>query len=203
MRRGVPDRQAGRQELPSAVLTVGHSTRSLSEFLALLSLHAVTRLVDVRTVPRSRHNPQFNADTLAAALEAEGIAYEPAPGLGGFRRAHTGSANAGWRNPSFRGFADYMQTAEFSAQLDLLIERASGERVALMCAEAVPWRCHRSLIADALVARGVRVEEVVGARRRIHTLTPFARVNGTAITYPAPSNDELPESLHHDREGNA
>ena len=132
------------------VLTVGHSTRPIDEFLALLVAHGVTQLVDVRTVPRSRHNPQFNGDALAASLEGAGIGYVHAPGLGGFRRAAPDSPNAGWRNLSFRGYADYMQSPEFAENLFGLIELARRDRVALMCAEAVPWRCHRSLIADAL-----------------------------------------------------
>lgn len=179
-----------KQDSQPVVLTVGHSTRPLVEFIALLAVHSVTRLIDVRTVPRSRHNPQFNRDSFPAALEADGIRYEHVAGLGGFRRTHPGSVNQGWRHVSFRGFADYMQTPEFAENLDGLIERASRERIVLMCAEAVPWRCHRSLIADALVVHGIRVEEIInGTRRQVHTLTPFARVDGTVITYPpqAPS----------------
>jgi uncharacterized protein (DUF488 family) len=169
----------------SVMLTVGHSTRPLAEFIALLKAHSVARLVDVRTVPRSRHNPQFDTDTLPAALAAEGIGYEHVPGLGGFRRTHPGSLNTGWRNVSFRGYADYMQTPVFEKHLVKLIEMATRERIVLMCAEAVPWRCHRSLIADALVVHGLRVEEIInGNRRQVHTLTPFSRVCGTAITYP-------------------
>jgi uncharacterized protein (DUF488 family) len=167
------------------VLTVGHSTRPLTEFIALLRAHSVARLIDVRTVPRSHHNPQFDRDTLPDALAADGIGYEHVPGLGGFRRTHPGSLNTGWRNTSFRGYADYMQTAEFADNLADLIARATRERIALMCAEAVPWRCHRSLIADALVVHGIRVEEIVTeTRRQVHALTPFARVSGMAITYP-------------------
>jgi len=180
-----------KQDSQPVVLTVGHSTRPLVEFMALLAVHSVTRLIDVRTVPRSRHNPQFNRDSFPAALEADGIRYEHVAGLGGFRRTHPGSVNLGWRNVSFRGFADYMQTPEFAENLDGLVERASRERIVLMCAEAVPWRCHRSLIADALVVHGIRVEEIINrTRRQVHTLTPFARVNGTVITYPpqAPSS---------------
>lgn len=173
------------------VLTVGHSTRPLEEFIALLQAHSVTSLIDVRTVPRSRHNPQFNRDELQVALEAAGIGYAHVAGLGGFRRTHPGSVNMGWRNVSFRGFADYMQTVEFAENLAELIGRARQEQIALMCAEAVPWRCHRSLIADALVVHGLRVEEIIsGARRQVHALTSFARVNGTTITYP------LQESPH-------
>jgi uncharacterized protein (DUF488 family) len=146
--------------------------------------------MDVRTVPRSRHNPQFNHDTLTAALAAEGIGYEHAAGLGGFRRTHAGSLNTGWRNLSFRGYADYMQTPEFAEHLAHLIAQAMRARTVLMCAEAVPWRCHRSLIADALVVHGLHVEEIVnGSRRQVHVLTPFAKVSGTTIMYPpeAPS----------------
>ena len=179
-----------KQDSRPVVLTVGHSTRPLDEFIALLAAHSVSRLVDVRTVPRSRHNPQFNRDTLPAALEAAGIGYAHVAGLGGFRRTHPGSMNMGWRNVSFRGFADYMQTPEFAENLAGLIEQAEHERIALMCAEAVPWRCHRSLIADALVVHGIRAEEIINATRlQAHTLTPFASVDGMAITYPpqAPS----------------
>jgi uncharacterized protein (DUF488 family) len=174
-----------KQDARPVVLTVGHSTRPLAEFIALLAAHSVTRLIDVRTVPRSRHNPQFNRETFPAALEVAGISYAHAAGLGGFRRASPESPNRGWRNASFRGYADYMQTPEFARNLAGLMEQAKEERVARMCAEAVPWRCHRSLIADALVVHGIRVEEIISAtRRQVHGLTPFARVDGTAITYP-------------------
>jgi len=167
------------------VLTVGHSTRPLGEFIALLKAHSVARLIDVRTVPRSRHNPQFNGDTLPAALAAAGVGYEHLAGLGGFRRTHPGSLNTGWRNLSFRGYADYMQTSEFADNLAGLIARATHERIVLMCAEALPWRCHRSLIADALLVHGLRVEEITsGTRRQIHVLTRFAKVGGLVITYP-------------------
>ena len=167
------------------VLTVGHSTRPIETFVDLLLGHGVTQLVDVRTVPRSRHNPQFNQDALPASLAAAGIGYAHAPGLGGFRPTGPDSPNAGWRNLSFRGYADYMQTAEFDADLASLMELARTERVALMCAEAVPWRCHRSLIADALRVRGVMACEISGATRlQPHKLTSFARVRGEAITYP-------------------
>lgn len=153
--------------------------------MALLHGHEVTRLVDVRTVPRSRHNPQFNGDALAESLSAEGIGHQHISGLGGFRRTTPDSPNTGWRNLSFRGYADYMGTEEFERSLAALIDVASRERTAIMCAEAVPWRCHRSLIADALIVRGWRVEEIIDeTRSRAHTLTPFARVSGTRITYP-------------------
>lgn len=155
-----------KQDSRPVVLTVGHSTRPLEEFIALLKAHAVTSIIDVRCIPRSRHNPQFNRDSLQVALEAAGIGYLHVAGLGGFRRTHPGSVNMGWRNVSFRGFADYMQTAEFAENLASLIELATRDRIALMCAEAVPWRCHRSLIADALVVHGIRVEEIISRTRR-------------------------------------
>ena len=168
-----------------AVLTIGHSTRPLEEFIGLLHAHGVTQLIDVRTVPRSRHNPQFNADTLPRDLAAAQIGYAHADGLGGFRHASADSPNSGWRNLSFRGYADYMQTPDFAANLTSVIELAQHDRVALMCAEAVPWRCHRSLIADALVARGIPVAEIASVTRlQPHKLTPFAHVEGGAVTYP-------------------
>lgn len=168
------------------MFTVGHSTRTLGNFLELLAAHSVSLLVDVRTVPRSRHNPQFNRDTLPSALELAGMRYSHAAGLGGLRRTHPGSVNGGWRNASFRGYADYMQTPDFAASLTQLIEEASRERVAIMCAEAVPWRCHRSLIADALMVHGVRAAELVSPTRvSNHELTSFARIDGMSITYPA------------------
>lgn len=167
------------------VLTVGHSTRTLAEFVALLAAHSVSLLMDVRTIPRSRHNPQFNRDTLPSALELAGIGYSHVAGLGGLRRTHPDSPNMGWRNVSFRGYADYMQTDEFAENLAGLIEQAARERIALMCAEAVPWRCHRSLIADALVVHGVRALEITSATRvQEHRLTSFAKVEGMHITYP-------------------
>lgn len=168
------------------ILTIGHSTRELAAFVGLLQAHAVTCVADVRTVPRSRHNPQFNKETLPKALRGAGIAYEHMPGLGGLRRTRPDSPNTAWRNASFRGYADYMQTEEFAENLDFLIARASADRVALMCAEAVPWRCHRSLIADALSVRGISVEHILSASgTQAHKLTPWARVRGKRITYPA------------------
>jgi len=145
----------------------------------------VTRVADVRTVPRSRTNPQFNKDALPGSLREAGIGYVHMPGLGGLRRATPDSVNAGWRNASFRGYADYMQTPEFAESLEKLIETAGGEHLAMMCAEALPWRCHRSLVADALLVRGIPVEDIMSAtRRQAHRLTPFARVRGTHLTYP-------------------
>ena len=168
------------------ILTIGHSTRSMKDFLNLLRAHGVKRLVDVRTVPRSRHNPQFNQDALPKALRHAGIAYIHLPELGGLRHARRDSSNTGWRNASFRGFADYMQTPEFETGLDKLIKSAARTQVAIMCAEAVPWRCHRSLIADALVVRGIKVEHVTSATHaQPHSLTTFAKVEGTRIAYPS------------------
>jgi uncharacterized protein (DUF488 family) len=167
------------------VLTVGHSARTLEDFLALLKAHEVNQLLDVRKMPGSTAHPHFNEDTLAAALQQAGIGYRHVPALGGLRRRQPDSPNGGWRNRSFQGYADYMQTAEFEAGLQTVIEQAKRGRVALMCAEAVPWRCHRSLIADALVARGIPVEHIMSlTRRQPHTLRPFARVQGTHVIYP-------------------
>ena len=167
------------------VFTIGHSTRTLEELVAILQSHGVSELVDVRTVPRSRHVPQFNAETLPSALAASGIEYMSLPALGGLRKASPNSVNMAWRNASFRGYADYMQTPAFRAGLKQLIQIASAKRTALMCAEAVPWRCHRSLIADALIVRGWRVLDLMSERTaKIHKLTDFAKVEGTRITYP-------------------
>ena len=179
------------EKMPTAgpspmVLTIGHSTRTIEEFIGLLQAHGATRVVDVRTVPRSRHNPQFNKAVLPRALKKSGLGYVHLPGLGGLRHAKCDSLNVGWRNASFRGYADYMQTPEFAQSLEALIRLAKQERIAIMCAEAVPWRCHRSLIADALLVRGIRTEDIMSpARRQVHVLTPFAKVRGTTITYPA------------------
>ncbi len=184
---GVPARKHNRGSKPSPiVLTIGHSTRTIEEFIRLLQAHAVTRVADVRTVPRSRHNPQFNRDTLPASLKTVDIGYTHIAALGGLRHTTKDSINTGWRNASFRGYADYMQTPEFAKTVDELIQLAGQDRIALMCAEAVPWRCHRSLIADALLVRGIQTEDIMSAtRRQVHVLTRFAKVLGTRITYPA------------------
>ena len=171
---------------PLVVLTIGHSTRTIESFIRLLKAHGVQRVIDVRTLPRSRHNPQFNRDQLSPALHRARIHYRHMPGLGGLRRAGRDSVNIGWRNASFRGYADYMQTPTFGENLDRCIELAKHQRVVLMCAESVPWRCHRSLIADALIARGIEASEITsGVRTRRHSLTPWAQVTGTQVTYPA------------------
>jgi len=169
------------------VLTIGHSTRSVEVFIAMLQAHGVKRLVDVRTIPRSAHNPQFDRDALAETLIQAGIGYTHMPELGGLRHARKDSPNLGWHNVSFRGFADYMQTPEFERGLKTLIQAARREQVAIMCAEAVPWRCHRSLIGDALHVRGIAVEDIMSAnRKQAHELTSFARVEAEHVTYPAP-----------------
>ncbi len=167
------------------MLTVGHSTRPVEEFIRLLQAHGVTCVADVRTIPRSRHNPQFNGDALPKSLKKAGIGYVHLAALGGLRHTSKASSNTGWRNASFRGFADYMQTPQFESGLEELLKLARREQVAIMCAEAVPWRCHRSLIADALLARGLRAEHIMSqtARQR-HKLTPFAKVCGAYVTYP-------------------
>ena len=168
------------------VLTIGHSTRPIEEFIRLLRAHGVQRVIDVRRLPRSRHNPQFDRANLSPALHRARIHYRHVPGLGGLRKAGRESRNTGWRNAGFRGYADYMETPLFRASLDRVIALSKHERVVLMCAEAVPWRCHRSLIADALLVRRVEVLEITsGVRARPHLLTPWARVMGTHITYPA------------------
>ena len=173
------------------VFTVGHSTRPFDELVELLRAHGVETLVDVRTIPRSRRNPQFNKDDLSETLPAAGIRYVHLARLGGRRRGlGAASPNAGWRNESFRGYADYMQTDEFAIGLEELREVAADGPVALMCAEAVPWRCHRSLIADALLVRGVPSEDIQAVDKTIpHKLTPFAVVEGEQITYPG---EQLP-----------
>jgi uncharacterized protein (DUF488 family) len=174
------------QPEPPTVLTIGHSTRTSEEFISLLQAHAVTCVVDVRTVPRSGHNPQFNRETLPVSLKPAGIGYVHMAELGGLRHTTRDSLNTGWRNASFRGYADYMQTPEFQRAIDQLIQLANQDRIAVMCAEAVPWRCHRSLIADALLVRGIGSEDIMSTTRcQIHALTPFARVEDTQITYPA------------------
>jgi uncharacterized protein (DUF488 family) len=168
------------------MMTIGHSNRPLDELIGMLRAHGVDLLVDVRTVPKSRYNPQFNTDSLPVPLRAAGIAYLHMPGLGGLRHPRKDSINTGWRNDSFRGYADYMQTPEFDAALGELLQVSDGRQAAVMCAEAVPWRCHRSMIADALAARGVAVEHIMSAvKRNPHKMTSFARVEGTRVTYPA------------------
>jgi uncharacterized protein (DUF488 family) len=167
------------------VFTIGHSNRPIEEFIELLLEHGIERLLDIRTVPKSRHNPQFGQDQLPASLADAGIAYQYIGALGGLRHARKDSPNTGWRNKSFRGYADYMQTEQFQAGVDEVVALASTTRVALMCAEAVPWRCHRSMVADALAVRGVSAEHIINrGKTRPHVLTGFARVEDGRIAYP-------------------
>jgi uncharacterized protein (DUF488 family) len=168
-----------------AIFTLGHSTLPIESFLALLQAYGIKCLADIRTIPRSRHNPQFNGTALANSLKARHVEYVHLKALGGLRRPRKDSPNTGWRNEGFRGFADYMQTEEFREALAALIRMSGERRVAIMCAEAVPWRCHRSLVADALSVRGVPVVEILSASSyQLHELTLFAQVEGLRITYP-------------------
>jgi uncharacterized protein (DUF488 family) len=169
------------------IYTLGHSTLELEKFLELLRHFEIEQLVDVRTIPRSRHNPQFEKSKLSPFLRIRGIKYLHLEDLGGLRRHNKESSlNAGWRNVSFRGFADYMQTPQFTVALNRLIQIAQARRTVIMCAEALPWRCHRSLIADALVVRGIQVMDIFSKGvSRPHSLSPLAEVHGTQVTYPA------------------
>lgn len=172
-------------EQKTVVFTIGHSTRPVPEFIEIIRAYGIRKVVDIRTIPKSRHNPQFNKDTLKESLKAVKIGYLHMKGLGGLRHALKDSPNAGWENASFRGFADYMQTEEFKENLEKLIELAEKGATVVMCAETVPWRCHRSLIGDALFVRGVRVRHIMSAgSSRDHSLTPWAKVKGRKITYP-------------------
>jgi uncharacterized protein (DUF488 family) len=167
------------------VLTVGHSTRSLEQLVELLRAHSVDVLVDIRTIPRSRKNPQFNREELEKRLPLYNLRFEHCGLLGGLRMPHPDSRNLGWRNASFRGYADYMQSAEFEKALESLVGLARSRRVAVMCAEGNPYRCHRSLLADALTVRGITVRHISSAKSAsLHRLTPFARVEGTRVSYP-------------------
>ena len=179
------------------IFTTGHSTRTWTEFLDLLRAHGIQRVADVRSIPRSRHNPQFNRETLSTKLHGARIGYVHLRMLGGLRHSRRDSPNVGWRNASFRGFANYMQTPEFEKGLQSLIKLAKQKTTAIMCAEAVPWRCHRSLIADALTVRGIRAAHIISGKRvQIHTFTSFGRVWGDRIIYPeaAAEDDESPRS---------
>ncbi len=178
------------------VLTIGHSTRTLTEFIDLLKAYAVTLVVDVRTVPRSRHNPQFNKETLPDKLKLEEVKYIHLAELGGLRRPSSDSMNLAWKNKSFRGYADYMQTREFTENLLKLVALIRENCVAIMCAEAMPWRCHRSLIADALLVRHIKVKHILTASSHInHELTTFACVEGTKITYPLYAKENTQRTL--------
>ncbi len=173
------------------LLTIGHSTRSIDEFIELLKEHGVKEIVDVRSVPKSRHCPQFNSDSLRESLQKAGIRYTHIEKLGGFRHSGKDSINLGWRNASFRGYADYMATPEFSEGLDALIRIARSRKSAIMCAEAVPWRCHRSMIADAMTEKGFAVRDILSAKAPSpHRLTPFLKLVNGQLTYPAPQESK-------------
>lgn len=166
--------------------TIGHSNHPLGKFIDILTAHGIELVADVRTIPRSRHNPQFNTESLSEALREHGIGYRHMPALGGLRHAKKDSLNNGWENASFRGFADHMQTEAFGTGIAELIALAGEKKVAVMCAESVPWRCHRSLISDALLVRGVTVMHIMSrTSAKAHALTPFATVSGTTVTYPS------------------
>ncbi len=169
------------------IFTIGHSTHPIDEFIELLKAHGIQTVADVRTIPRSRHNPQFNEDDLKEFLKRAHIRYKHIKKLGGLRRTTKDSINLGWRNVSFRGFADYMTTPEFSEGLESLIKLARVKETAIMCAEAVPWRCHRSLIADALTKKGWLVRDIMSRTSATkHRLTPFLKVRKGKLIYPAP-----------------
>ncbi len=168
------------------IYTVGHSNRRIEDLLAILKARNIGTLVDIRTIPKSRFNPQFNTGEIGKSLKAEGIDYLHMPSLGGLRKSiGAASPNMAWENASFRGFADYMQTSEFEPGLASLIAITSKSTIAIMCAEAVPWRCHRSLVSDALTARGVEVQHLMSpTKAQPHRMTPFAKVDGSRVTYP-------------------
>ena len=173
-------------EMMTKIYTIGHSTHALDEFIKILQAYEIELVVDVRTIPRSRHNPQFNQDELELGLQAHDIGYFHLEELGGLRHTTKFSINTAWKNSSFRGFADYMQTEEFKAGIAQLILLAEGKRTVIMCAEAIPWRCHRSLIGDALLVRDIVVEDILNEKTsHPHKMTPWAKVEGNIITYPA------------------
>ena len=171
--------------MTNTIFTIGHSTRPFDKFVEILEGFRIEVVVDVRTIPKSRHNPQFNLDSLRDGLEAQNIEYIHLAGLGGLRPTAAASMNTGWKNSSFRGYADYMQTFEFMNSLEQLITIAREKVTVIMCAEAVPWRCHRSLIGDALLIRGFTVDDIMnGTTSKPHKMTPWAKVDGYTITYP-------------------
>ena len=179
-----------------SVFTIGHSTRTLDEFIGLLKAYGVNLVVDVRTVPRSRHNPQFNKEMFPASLKTSGVRYIHMPEIGGLRRPKHDSVNLAWRNSSFRGYADFMETKDFADNLLKIIELARENCLALMCAEALPWRCHRSLISDALVVRHVKVQHIISASSCLnHELNVMAHVEGTQVTYPLFSKETPQRTL--------
>jgi uncharacterized protein (DUF488 family) len=176
----------------NTLFTIGHSTHPIDEFILLLKENGVTEVADVRTIPKSRHNPQFNSESLEVSLRDARIGYTRIEKLGGLRHARKDSINLGWRNVSFRGYADYMATAEFAEGLDALVRIARARPTAIMCAEAVPWRCHRSLIADAMSQAGWEVWDIIGSKPPTeHRLTPFLKVVDGRLTYPAYAEEKL------------
>lgn len=167
------------------VYTIGHSTRTIEAFIDILKAYEIKQVVDIRTIPRSRHNPQFNKDTLPESLKKAKIMYVHIAGLGGLRHAFPDSVNKAWRNASFRGYADYMQTDDFKTGLERVIGLSKKRKIVLMCAESVPWRCHRSLVADALLIRNIQTMDIFSPTiSKNHVLTPWATVRGKRITYP-------------------
>lgn len=175
------------------IFTIGHSTHPIEEFIELLHTYGIQEVVDVRTIPMSGYNPQFNKDVLDKSLKKAGIKYRHLEKLGGLRHTVKDSQNLGWRNKSFRGFADYMSTPEFEEGLETLVDIASSEVSAIMCAVAVPWRCHRSLIGDALTKKGWLVKDIMSKNKATrHKLTSFLKVKNNQIIYPEPKNDSLP-----------
>lgn len=177
--------------MDSKLWTIGHSTRPIEEFIGLLLRHGIQLLVDVRTIPFSRRNPQFHQEALAHSLREAGLQYRHMPALGGRRKSRPDSVNVGWLNEGFRGYADYMQTQKFWYALEELVDIGQQSPSAIMCAEAVPWRCHRSLIADALVIRGWMVHHIISeSSLKTHTLTPFAKADAGCLSYPAEKHSD-------------
>lgn len=176
--------------MTETIYTIGHSAYPIEEFIRMLKAYGIEEVVDIRTIPGSRHNPQFNEEVLREELSRHGIGYAWMKELGGLRHTTKTSVNTAWKNASFRGYADHMQTPGFARAIDRLIDTGKEKRVAIMCAEAVPWRCHRSLIGDALLARNVNVEDILSERSsKPHRLTLWAKVDGTKVTYPgSPEN---------------
>ena len=174
------------------LFTIGHSTLPIEEFIERLKVWGINTVIDIRTIPKSRHNPQFCKEELEASLKKSGISYLHLKELGGLRKVDKSSVNEGWRNASFRGYADYMQTPEFKKALEQLIRLAKKQKTVILCAEAVPWRCHRSLVADSLVARGYPVEDIFSnTQAKPHLLNPMAKVKGSEITYPLTGKSEI------------
>jgi len=170
---------------PDKIFTIGHSTHPIDQFIKILQAYQIELLIDVRTIPKSRHNPQFNLNELKIELEQHAIDYVHLEELGGLRHTTKASINTAWKNSSFRGFADYMQTKEFETGISQLIRLAGEKQAVIMCAEAVLWRCHRSLIGDALLIRDLQVEDILSEKSsKLHKITPWAKVDGLRITYP-------------------